>query len=120
MINSVKNLEDEIGKRSWSLKLQKFLREKNHQLETSKFKGELFYFKYSRDQKAHIQQIQLLSEVAFMNEADHSPLKSQIDYNQNLGTSIEFADNPIIASQSEFVGMRDTMKEKHIQLLKIA
>ena len=30
MINSVKNLEDEIGKRSWSLKLQKFLREKNH------------------------------------------------------------------------------------------
>lgn len=60
LVRQLTNIEDEIGSRKWASEVLGYLKSNKYALETSKYKGEIFYFQYTRNQKQHLAQIQLI------------------------------------------------------------
>ena len=67
ILSSIENIEEEFGERQWSTRLTDYMKHNRYQLETSKFKGEIFYFKFTRQHKSHLAQMQLINEVEQLN-----------------------------------------------------
>lgn len=49
LVRQLNNIEEEIGSRKWTSQVLEYLKRNKYALETSKYKGEIFYFQFTRN-----------------------------------------------------------------------
>lgn len=53
MVVNLKNIDQITGGSEWSQHIQKYIKNEKHNFKPSHFKGELFFLKYTLDQKSN-------------------------------------------------------------------
>tara|TARA_B110000285_G_C14979011_1_gene540391 strand:- start:219 stop:653 length:435 start_codon:yes stop_codon:yes gene_type:complete len=102
IFNSMENLEDEIGKSEWSAKFLRFLKSNKQNLQVSKIKGEIFFFKFSLEQKQHIENLKLINELHTYNQNLNEVESSHLVNDENMFDSFQGSNTDLKAAKSRY------------------
>jgi hypothetical protein len=98
----MENLEDEIGKSEWSAKFLRFLKSNKQNLQVSKIKGEIFFFKFSLEQKQHIENLKLINELHTYNQNLNEGESSHLVDDENMFDSFQGSNTDLKAAKSRY------------------